>query len=187
MTSFPSKDPLLCAFDTLPAHQLLTAIQLAMVLQMSPRWLEEQRGKGRPPPWVKIEPGRAVRYAAGPLRTWIQGLISTAPVSTHEASSAKENDIAGLDEPILRGGRRKKPKPEHGTFPAFFTTASLEDEWAFLLCGESRRPVDFITASLDERPMDKDDEECAWLTLDIFNGNTQCGVLRKEPERKGFF
>lgn len=99
MASFPSKDLLLRAFDTLPAHQLLTANQVAIVLQMSPRWLEEQRGKGNPPPWVKIQPGRAVRYAVGPLRIWIQGLISTTPTSTHAASSAHVKYIKSIHCP----------------------------------------------------------------------------------------
>jgi len=152
-------DPLLLAFDKLPEHQLLTASQVATVLQVSGRWLEERRAKGEPPPWMEVGK-RMVRYAAGPLRSWLRGQLQTAPASSHEASQRRAADIAGLDEPILRGGRRKKP--QQSSFNAFLAHALPDHEWPFALVGSHQRPVDFIEALT----MELDDEvSCVWLTL----------------------
>ena len=61
-----------------------TAAQVSILLQVSVGWLEEERAATKPPPWIELGP-RMVRYAAEPLRSWVQGLIETAPTS----SSAK--------------------------------------------------------------------------------------------------
>lgn len=124
-----------------------------------------QRSKGTPPPWVQVGE-RRVAYAVGPLQAWLQGLISGAPTSTHTAKKAKADDIAGLDEPIRPGGKRKTPKQQ--TFTAFLTGGMASDEWPFMLVGESRRPVDFIAALLADTDLDDADDECLWLTLEDF-------------------
>lgn len=158
-------DPLLMAFDTLPAHKLLKASQVALLIEQSVRWLEEQRSKGNPPPWVQVG-DRAVAYAVGPLRTWLQDLMTGAPSSTHAVTKSKAAHVAGLDEPILRGGRRKTPK--QATFTAFLTSGLPSDEWPFVLIGESRRPIDFVGALLAGDDPVGDDAECLWLTLEDF-------------------
>jgi len=165
MTNDFLNDPLLMAFDTLPAHKLLKAGQVALLIEQSTRWLDEQRAKGNPPPWVQVGE-RAVAYAVGPLRTWLQQLMAGAPASTHAATRAKAAAIAGLDEPIREGGKRKTPKQP--TFAAFLTTGLSSDEWPFVLLGDSQRPVDFIAHLLADITPDDQDEECLWLTLDDY-------------------
>ena len=62
-------DPLLMAFDALPSNKLLVQEQVALLLECMTRWLEEQRSRGAPPPYVQLGK-RMIRYAAGPLRDW---------------------------------------------------------------------------------------------------------------------
>lgn len=156
------QDPLLEALDRLPGQQMLTAAQVGVLLQVSIRWLEEQRAASKPPPWVELGP-RMVRYAAGPLRSWMQGLIETAPTSSAAKTQRQADAIAGLDEPILRGGRRKKPA--HQSYAAFMSTAQRLDEWPFAIVGPHKRPIDFITA-LEMELTDAD--ACEWLTLEHY-------------------
>jgi hypothetical protein len=163
MTNDFLNDPLLMAFDTLPAHKLLRAKQVALLLETSTRWLDEQRAKGSPPPWVQTA---GIAYAVGPLRTWLQQSMAGAPATTHAATKAKAATIAGLDEPIRKGGKRKTPKQP--TFAAFLTTGLSSDEWPFVLVGDSQRPVDFIAHLLADIPPDDRDEECLWLTLEDY-------------------
>ena len=63
-------DPLLMAFDTLPANKMLHEAQVALLLGCKTCWLEEQRSRGEPPPYLMLG-NRLVRYAVGPLRQWI--------------------------------------------------------------------------------------------------------------------
>lgn len=168
-----SDDVLLGAFDTLPAHFLLTTPQVALVLQSTTRWLEEQRSRGNPPPYVELG-GRMVRYGVGPLRDYIHGLFAQPPTSPTASRAQREADVLGYDEPILRGGRRKKPA--QGSFNAFLTTAHLNDEWPFVRVGEFDRPVDFLEAL---RTVDADDvRDAGWLTLDGY-----LAALRKSVEQ----
>jgi hypothetical protein len=153
-------DLLLRTFDTLPAHFLLTTPQVALVLQSTTRWLEEQRSRGNPPPYVELG-GRMVRYGVGPLRDYIHALFAEAPASPTAARAQREATELGFDEPILRGGRRKKPA--QGTFNAFLTQGQLDDEWPFVRVGDFCRPVDFLEALLK---VEADDvRDAGWLTL----------------------
>lgn len=70
-------DPLLMAFDALPSNKLLVQEQVALLLECMTRWLEEQRSRGAPPPYVQLGK-RMIRYAAGPLRDWAIQTIETA-------------------------------------------------------------------------------------------------------------
>jgi hypothetical protein len=90
-------DPLLMAFDALPANKMLHEAQVALLLGCKTRWLEEQRSRG-----------------------------------------------LGFDEPIFRGGHRKRAK--QSSFPQFLATAKPDDEWTFVFMGPSRRPIDAISA-----------------------------------------
>lgn len=136
-------DPLLMAFDALPANKMLHEAQVALLLGCKTRWLEEQRYRGQPPPYVMLG-DRLVRYAVGPLRQWIQHTIEHAPSSPTEHRATKAAEELGFDEPILRGGHRKRPK--QSSFAQFLMTAHPGDEWAFVYVGPSRRPVDAIGA-----------------------------------------
>jgi predicted DNA-binding transcriptional regulator AlpA len=102
-------DPLLVAFDSLPANKMLDAAQVALLLGCTTRWLEERRSRGLPPPYVVLG-DRMVRYVVGPLRQWIQQTIEHAPTSPSGYRAKKAARESGLDEPILRGGRRKLPR-----------------------------------------------------------------------------
>lgn len=102
-------DPLLMAFDSLPANKMLNAAQVALLLECSIRWLEERRSRGQSPPYVMLG-DRMVRYVVGPLRQWILHTIEQSAVSPTEHRANKTVRESGLDEPILRGGRRKQPR-----------------------------------------------------------------------------
>ncbi|HET7329900.1 hypothetical protein [Dyella sp.] len=156
------QDPFLEALDRLPDNQLLTSAQVGILLQVSIRWLEDQRGASKPPPWIELGP-RMVRYAVGPLRGWMNGLIEGAPASSAEKTQRKTDAIAGLDEPILKGGRRKRPAQQ--SYGAFMSTAQRLDEWPFAIVGQHKRPIDFITALAMEL---NDDDACEWLTLEHY-------------------
>lgn|GEM_PF-4713569 len=147
MTEFSANpftdDPLLMAFDTLPANKLLHQAQVALLLECTPRWLEEQRSRGEPPPYMQLGE-RMVRYAVGPLRQWLHHTLDEAPASPTEHRATRDQETLGLDEPILRGGRRKRAT--QSSFAAFLTEGHSDDEWPFLLVGSQHRPVDALGA-----------------------------------------
>jgi predicted DNA-binding transcriptional regulator AlpA len=156
-------DPLLMAFDALPANKMLHEAQVALLLGCKTRWLEEQRSRGQPPPYVMLG-NRLVRYAVGPLRQWIQNTIEHAPTSPTEHRAKQTADDLGFDEPILRGGHRKRPK--QSSFTEFLVTAHPEDEWPFVFVGPAHRPVDAIGAfTLDDVEQIMD---ARWLCLDDY-------------------
>jgi predicted DNA-binding transcriptional regulator AlpA len=136
-------DPLLMAFDALPANKMLHEAQVALLLGCKIRWLEEQRSRGQPPPYVMLG-DRLVRYAVGPLRQWIQHTIEHAPASPTEHRAKQAADALGFDEPILRGGHRKRSK--QSSFAHFLATAQPDDEWPFVFMGVGRRPMDAVDA-----------------------------------------
>lgn len=81
-------DPLLMAFDALPANKMLHESQVALLLGCKTRWVEEQRSRGQPSPYVMLG-NRLVRYAVGPLRQWIQQTIEHAPPSRRNIAPNK--------------------------------------------------------------------------------------------------
>ena len=166
-------DPLLMAFDALPANKMLHESQVALLLGCKPRWLEEQRSRGQPPPYVMLG-NRLVRYAVGPLRQWIQNTIEHAPASPTEHRAKQTADDLGFDEPILRGGHRKRPK--QSSFTEFLVTAKPDDEWPFVFVGPARRPVDAIgalTLADAEQIMD-----AGWLCLDDYADALKAAAAR---------
>jgi predicted DNA-binding transcriptional regulator AlpA len=122
------KDPLLSAFDQLPAHVQLTSAQVALLLQVSKRALEEWRVRGEPPPWVELSP-RTIRYPAGALKDWLNERLAHAPKSTSESQKKKKAALEGLDEPILSAGRKRS---RHDTFKAYLAQGLLQDEWLLI-------------------------------------------------------
>jgi len=104
-----------------------------------------------------------VRHAAGPLRTWMQGLMDDAPTSGSERTQRNMDSMAGLDAPILKGGRRKKSTQT--SYMAFMSSDLPQDEWPFAFISEHKRPIDFIQAlSMD---LDENDA-CEWLTFEQY-------------------
>ncbi|NYE29204.1 hypothetical protein HDE78_002162 [Rhodanobacter sp. K2T2] len=154
-------EPLIQAFDRLADIQPLTPQQVALILQCSVRWLEEQRAGKKPPPWFPLGK-RMVRYAAGPLRNYIRGLITAPNLSTSEHTQAKLDAKVGLDEPMLRGGRKKA---KQASFTGFLSVGLMHDEWPFALVGEHRRPIDFLSSLEIEFDVEP---ECRWLTLKTY-------------------
>jgi predicted DNA-binding transcriptional regulator AlpA len=59
---------------------LLTSLQVAQWLRVSPQWVEIGRSKNYGPPFIKLGP-RFVRYRRGAVRTW---LIERTHASTAE-------------------------------------------------------------------------------------------------------
>jgi hypothetical protein len=136
-------DPLLMAFDALPANKLLHQAQVALLLECTQRWLEEQRSRGEPPPYMQLG-DRMVRYAVGPLRAWLQRTVDEAPSSPSDQRAKGDQDALGFDEPILRGGRRKHST--QSSFASFLSEGHPDHEWPFVLVGNQRRPVDAVGA-----------------------------------------
>jgi hypothetical protein len=167
-------DPLLMAFDTLPANKLLHQAQVALLLDATPRWLEEQRSRGEPPPYLQLG-DRMVRYAVGPLRAWLQRTVDEAAASPTEQREKRNQESLGFDELILRGGRRKRATQT--SFASFLVEAHPNHEWPFLLIGNQRRPVDAVGAfnDVDLNQM----VDSTWLSLSGY-----LEALREAAERE---
>lgn len=162
----PEFDPFLPALRGERAPETLTERDVAAHLQVSVDLLQKWRRHGtRPPHWNHVH-GKLVRYPTRLFVEWLDELARSAPTSTN--SSTPVEAIAavvpvgddGLDEPVLRGGRRKKTR--HTAFSTFITSAFPGDEWLFVLRGPWQRPVDYLASFEGER---SDDDEVVWLTL----------------------
>lgn len=165
------------AIEALPASKLLTQAQVCLLLECTPRWLEEQRSRGAPPPYVQLG-DRMVRYAVGPLREWLNRTIDQAPTSPSEQRKRAADETLGFNEPILRGGRRKKLPTD--TFGRFIALAQAADEWPFVLKGPYGRPIDFISALT----FDVTDEDASvWLSLEAFASQVSRALLHEKAER----
>lgn len=170
-------DPLLMAIEALPASKLLTQAQVCLLLECTPRWLEEQRSRGAPPPYVQLG-DRMVRYAVGPLREWLKRTIDQAPASPTEQRKRVAGGALGFDEPILRGGRRKKLPTD--TFGRFVALGQAADEWPFLVKAPHGRPIDF----LGSLTFDATDEDASvWLTLEAFASQVSRALLHEKAAK----
>ncbi|MDR6936650.1 hypothetical protein [Luteibacter sp. 3190] len=171
------EDPLLMAIETLPASKLLTQAQVCLLLECTPRWLEERRSRGAPPPYVQLG-DRMVRYAVGPLREWLKHTIDQAPSSPTEQRKRVAEEALGFDEPILRGGRRKKLPTD--TFGRFVALAQAADEWPFVVKAPYGRPIDFLSALT----LDVTDENASmWLSLEAFADQFSRALLHEKAEQ----
>lgn len=196
-------DPFLRTLEGRDGSQVLTRYQACGFLQQSPSTLDRWRKKGwRPPQWFDNAPRSdkpVICYTLGSLREYVQQQVEQASAdsspsipstasSTHATDAdgrpMTAQDIAdyGLDETILRGGRRRKVN--HDSFASFLATGQPDDEWVFLLQPSTapgnprRRPVDLI-ASLD---LDLDtlvDAECEQLSLSAYT-ETLAAFMREE-------
>ncbi|TAM18237.1 MAG: DNA-binding protein [Rhodanobacter sp.] len=145
-------DPIRVAFDTLSDAAALTPDEVAALLAVARKTLDDFRQRGLPPPWFKV--GHAVRYSVGALRAFLRDAQTTAPTST--ATAQRRADVAGLDEPVPRPGRKSR----HPSAMAFFANGTPADAWPFLLAGAERRPLDAVATLGAEI-----DGEIVWLTL----------------------
>lgn len=145
-------NPIRVAFDDLSDHAALTPGEVAELLAVAKKTLEDFRQRGLPPPWFKV--GHAVRYSVGALRTFLRDAQTTAPTSV--ASAKRRADVAGLDEPVPRLGRTSR----HPSAMAFLASGTPADTWPFLLAGPERRPLDAATTLGAEI-----DGDIEWLTL----------------------
>lgn len=163
-----STDPFVLAMDQADDLKPIPAEFAAGWLSVSETILGEWRSAGRTPPqFIKITDKKVV-YPMGELRRFMREALeealatnaerrSAAPLSATKPTSAAEQmakitgakDLShlGLDDEILRGGRRKGVR--HASFSQFMARGAAEDEWVFALIpgrygGAYRRPVDLI-------------------------------------------
>jgi hypothetical protein len=195
-------DPFLRTLEGRDDSQPLTIGLTAGFLIVSTTVLSQWRTAGkRPPDWYGK--GKRIRYSLGELRRYVRGELETAarlhpltpsatPSPPLEKTTATEQvrqiaggdavDVFGLNEPILRGGRRRKVNQD--TFAQFLSMGAPDDEWVFVMVPSPFpglgvcRPVDLI-ASLD---MDLDtllDAECEQLSLSAY-AETMAAFMRQE-------
>lgn len=165
-------DPFLEAFDRLPDSQLLKEQQVAALTQISPDWFQKRRAQGRiPPVWVAPTPD-LIRYPVGLLRTWLASLLAQANTSPEPVEPAgvkldprgrlDPDELAALQLPSLKGGRRKATQ---ASFSSFLQRAAPADAWLFERAGPFGRPIDFIEGLTLDLPSEG---LCEWLTLDEY-------------------
>jgi len=183
-------DPFLRTLEGRDPATPLTAGQAAGFLITSTSTLKEWRDSGKwPPEWFKDEDCEGVRYPLGSLRQYVNDRVEAtrqkrarsteatpAPPLDKTSAAEKIKQIAGkdavkgfgLDDLILRGGRRKNVKQD--THSQFMALGASDDEWVFLMVPSTvpgvaaRRPIDLI-ASLDMDPDTLEDAECVQLSL----------------------
>lgn len=159
-----SADPFLRDLESYGDHKLVSQSQAAGYLNKSITTLSNWRTSGkRPPGWIDDD---GISYPVGELKRYVQEhLASTAEGKPRAAGrapraegvldadgrprSAKDMDDYGLDEPLMRGGRRKKVN--HDSFASFMASGGPADEWVFLMVpdphqGATSRPVDLIAS-----------------------------------------
>lgn len=184
-----TRDPQVLALAHADDHQLVNEDLAAGFLSLSLTVLRGWRSEGRTPPAFVALTGRAIRYPVGELRRFVREILEKAqarlddhrpaapPAAVSHSSSAAERmakitgakDLThlGLDQEILRGGRRKQVN--HASFAQFMAQAAPEDEWVFALLpdpsrGAYCRPVDLIeTLHMSEAEIGE--ATCAQLTL----------------------
>lgn len=163
-------DPFLEAAAAKPEPLMLTENDVAALIQISQRKLQELRAQNiMPPVWKKI--GKSVRYPARLLKAWIEstndGMQSELAARRHKQESSRDSSFTissdGYDEPLFRGGRRKKV--QHQTFNRFLAEAYVTDEWLFVLRGVHGRPLDWLGTLDDKRVAE---ERVVWLTMGDF-------------------
>lgn len=183
-----SSDPFLIDLERYGDHKIASQGQAAGYLNKSISTLSAWRKKGkRPPGWIDDD---GIGYPVGELKRYVQeqtaltaspNASSSATAPTPPAASAAVDadgvplsgealEAYGMDEPMMRGGRRKKVT--HATFAGFLSTGLPDDEWVFVMVPESdlgniHRPVDLM-ASMDLPWEQVRDATCEQLTLSAY-------------------
>ncbi|WP_017462013.1 hypothetical protein [Dyella ginsengisoli] len=165
-----STDPFVLAMDQADDLKPIPEKFAAGWLSLAPTILQEWRSAGRTPPQFVYLTDKKVVYPMGELRRLMRELMEEAqtgserrpdsqrPEPPNKAPTSAEARMTkitgtsdpkhlGLDQTLMRGGRRKGVK--HATFASFLAEGQAEDEWVFAMIpdrspGKSVRPVDLI-------------------------------------------
>lgn len=160
-----SLDPFVIAMDQADDLKPIPEKFAAGWLSLAPTLLQEWRSSGRTPPqFIKITDKKVV-YPMGELRRFMRELLEKARAADAERAvpnvmetssaaetlanitGAKDSKALGLDQTIMRGGRRKGVK--QSSFIQFMAEGQSDDEWVFAMIPDAsrgcfRRPVDLI-------------------------------------------
>lgn len=74
-------------------REMLTTQEAADVLNVSKNFLEQARGNGSGPPFVKISPG-AVRYMRAHLEAWVDERVHTVSSESNYVSAGSKKGKA---------------------------------------------------------------------------------------------
>lgn len=180
-----SSDPFLIDLERYGDHKVASQGQAAGYLNKSISTLSAWRKKGkRPPGWIDDD---GIGYPVGELKRYVReqtartaslsassSAATPSPPTTSTAADADGVPLSGealeaygMDEPMMRGGRRKKVA--HATFAGFLSSGLPDDEWVFAMIperglGNILRPVDLV-ASMDLPWEQVRDANCEQLTL----------------------
>lgn len=161
-----STDPFVLAMDQADDLKPIPEKFAAGWLSLAPTILQDWRSAGRTPPQFVYLTEKKVVYPMGELRRFMRELLEQAGTGpekradsqrpeTPTSAEARLSKITGtpdpkrlgLDQTLMRGGRRKGVK--QATFASFLAEGQAEDEWVFAMIpdqspGKTVRPVDLI-------------------------------------------
>lgn len=182
-----STDPFVLAMDQADDLKPIPEPFAAAWLSISQTILQEWRSAGRTPPQFIYVTEKRIAYPMGELRRFVREKLEASktglekPDTTTEPTSASaearltkitgtsDPKHLGLDQTLMRGGRRKGVK--HATFASFLAEGQAEDEWVFAMIpdqspGKTVRPVDLIeTLRLELSDEQIEGASCEQLTL----------------------
>lgn len=183
-----TRDPFIIAMAGADDLQPIPEHFAAGWLSISLTVLQDWRREGRTPPQAIKVTDKKVVYPMGELRRFVREALEAAqatlaerrpptslPPLKHSSAADRMGQITGtkdlsslgLDDEMLRGGRRKKVR--QNSFPQFMAQAEPEDEWVFAMIpdphqGAYRRPVDLIETL--NMPLEQiGDGTCEQLTM----------------------
>ena len=156
---------------------MLTEQDVAGLLQVSVRTLQEWRRLKLMPPELKVLHGKIVSYPARRLLEWIDspaavGAPQTSPTHTPAMPAVVPlKDVDGFDEPLLKGGRKRKSI--HRSFAEFMSSGMPADQWLFVLRSAYERPIDWNESLLAERTLE---DPVIWLSLGDYLDTFRKGI-----------
>lgn len=162
-----STDPFVLAMDQADDLKPIPEKFAAAWLSLAPTILGDMRRAGITPPQY-IYRNKNVIYPMGELRRYMRELLEEAVKGSEKRAESKRSETPtptsaearltkitgtpdpkrlGLDQTLMRGGRRKGVK--QATFASFLAEGQAEDEWVFAMIpdqspGKTVRPVDLI-------------------------------------------
>lgn len=150
-------DPFLQTLEGRPDYQRVTPDQAAGILNKSRATLDEWAKEGRMPPARITDDDGLHYYTLGEVRRFSEEALQrvyknhpNSPWPLEKPPSKKELADSGLDESLLRGGRRRGVR--HNNIAELMATGQPTDEWVFCMVATDtpnlRRPVDLVWALL---------------------------------------